>query len=90
MQPFVDGGAGGADSVAAAIDASPITLICVDDYAVTRGMLDTGDVTPLLAGRTVIQLSTGTPLEARESAEWFASHHVAGVRPAGVSGRHVM
>ena len=53
-------------------------------------MLDTGDVTPLLTGRTVIQLSTGTPLEAREIAEWFASHHVAGVRPAGVSGRHVM
>jgi len=86
MQPFVDGGAGGADSVAAAIGASPITLVCVDDYAVTRGMLDTEAVTPLLPGRTVIQLSTGTPLEARESAEWFGNHDVAYIDGAILGG----
>lgn len=86
MQPFVDGGAGGADSVAAAIGASPVTLICIDDYAATRRMLDTGDVTPLLPGRTVIQLSTGTPLEARASAEWFGGHDVAYIDGAILGG----
>lgn len=86
MQPFVDGGAGGAGSIAAAIGASPSTLICVDGYDVTRAMLDTTDVTPLLAGRTVIQLSTGTPLEAREDAEWFGERGAAYIDGAILGG----
>jgi 3-hydroxyisobutyrate dehydrogenase-like beta-hydroxyacid dehydrogenase len=33
-------------------------------------------VSPLLAGRTVVQLSTGTPREAREIAEWMKAHEI--------------
>ena len=86
MRPFVDGGAGGAGSVAAAIGASPATLICVDGYAVTRAMLDTEEATPLLAGRTFIQLSTGTPLEAHEDAEWFGEFGAAYIDGAILGG----
>jgi 3-hydroxyisobutyrate dehydrogenase-like beta-hydroxyacid dehydrogenase len=32
---------------------------------------------PLLSGRTVVQLSTGTPKEAIETAEWMGLHNVA-------------
>ena len=73
MQPFVANGAKGAPSVASAVQASPVTMVCVDSYDVTRQILEGEDVTPHLSGRTVIQLSTGTPREARESEAWLQS-----------------
>jgi 3-hydroxyisobutyrate dehydrogenase-like beta-hydroxyacid dehydrogenase len=77
MQPFIDDAVAGAPDVVSAIAASPVILICIDNYAVTMAMLRSDDVTPLLAGRTVVQLSTGTPREARESAEWMKAHDVS-------------
>lgn len=77
MQPFVDEGAQGAPNVAVAVTASPAILICVDDYTVTRRVLATDEVAPRLSGRTLIQLSTGTPQEAREAATWFGERGAA-------------
>ncbi len=77
MQPFIDEGVAGAPDVVSAISASPVILICIDNYAVTNSMLRSGEVTPLLAGRTVVQLSTGTPREAQESADWMTAHDVS-------------
>ena len=77
MQPFIDDGVAGAPDVVFAIKASPVILICIDNYAVTMAMLRSVEVTPHLAGRTVVQLSTGTPREARESAEWMKAHDVS-------------
>ena len=74
MQPFTDKGAQGAPDIVQAISASPVVLICVDNYAVTRSLFDADSITQELNGRTVVQLSTGTPLEAHESEEWFNSH----------------
>jgi hypothetical protein len=59
--------------------------LCVDNYSVTRSLLDIGDVTPHLSGRTLIQLSTGTPREARESEGW-ASKHGAGYLDSAILG----
>src|SRR5262245_59926553 len=73
MQPLADLGANGASSVVEAVRASPILLICIDNYSATRRLLDTRDVTPHLSGRTLIQLSTGSPLEARESESWAST-----------------
>lgn len=73
MQPFMDAGATGAKSLAEAIAASPVVVICIEDYAATRDMLEQGDATRSLADRTVVQLSTGTPLEAADSEAWFTS-----------------
>ncbi len=73
MQPFVANGAKGAPTVASAVQASPVIVVSVDSYVVTRQILVGEDVTLHLSGRTVIQLSTGTPLEARESAAWLQS-----------------
>jgi 3-hydroxyisobutyrate dehydrogenase-like beta-hydroxyacid dehydrogenase len=60
-----------------AIKASPVILICIDNYASTHALLNNAAITPLLAGRTIVQLSTGTPREALEAAEWMKQHGVS-------------
>ena len=89
-QALVALGAKGAASVADAVRASPVVLVCVDNYAVTRHILGTDDVFAGLAGRTLIQLSTGTPQEARESEAWLKTGGIAYIdgailgSPAGI------
>ena len=77
MQPFIDDGVVGALDVASAIRASPVILICIDNYAATNTMLQSDDIVPLLTGRTIVQLSTGTPKEAREASDWMTARDVA-------------
>ena len=76
MQPFVDDGIAAAPDEIAAIKASPVILICIDNYTVTDTLLNNAAITPLLAGRTIVQLSTGTPAEALEAAQWMEQHGV--------------
>ena len=66
---LISAGARVADSIADAVRASSTILICIDGYTSTRHLFE--PVALHLAGRTVIQLSTGTPGEARESEAWF-------------------
>ena len=73
LQPFVKSGVPAARDIASAIDASPVVLICVDSYAVTNAMLSSDKVQSLLNGRTIVQLSTGTPKEAREASALMAA-----------------
>jgi len=77
MQPFINDGVTGAPDVASAITASPVILICIDNYAVTDTLLQTEEILPLLTGRTVVQLSTGTPKEAHEASEWMIARDVS-------------
>ena len=69
-EPLVRDGAVLAASAASAVGASPIVIVCVDDYEVTRQILDTKEVAPALAGRVLVQLSTGSPQDARDSEAW--------------------
>ena len=76
-EPLVaDGATWGAD-VADAIAASPVTIVCVSDYAATRAQLETSAAEKALAGRTLIQLTSGTPGQARELHEWARARSVA-------------
>ncbi|MBP1903489.1 3-hydroxyisobutyrate dehydrogenase-like beta-hydroxyacid dehydrogenase [Paenibacillus turicensis] len=59
-----------ASSVASAIAASPITIVCVADYQVSTSLLDQEPVKSALAGRVLIQLSTGSPQQARDLEAW--------------------
>ena len=59
-----------APSVVAAVASSPVVIVCVDNYEVTREILGGPDVRAALAGRLLVQLSTGTPKEARDLAAW--------------------
>jgi 3-hydroxyisobutyrate dehydrogenase-like beta-hydroxyacid dehydrogenase len=71
MQPLVDLGAQGASEAAQALAASPRAIVCISDYRSTFELFGQASVVPLLEGRGVVQLSTGTPKEALESERWF-------------------
>jgi 3-hydroxyisobutyrate dehydrogenase-like beta-hydroxyacid dehydrogenase len=60
-----------APGAAAAVAASPVVIACVAGYEATRQILGPDDVP--LAGRTLVQLSTGTPQDAREAEAWARS-----------------
>jgi 3-hydroxyisobutyrate dehydrogenase-like beta-hydroxyacid dehydrogenase len=77
MQPFLDDGVAGAPDVVSAVTASPVILVCIDNYTAANAMLQSDEILRFLTGRTVVQLSTGTPKEARETAEWARAVDVA-------------
>jgi len=60
--------------IAEAIKASNIIVICVFDYAATKDILFKKEVTTLLSGKTIIQLTTGSPDDARELEAWAHQH----------------
>ena len=69
MEPSMARGAHGAESAGAAVGSSPVTLVCVDGYAAARSVL--ADQVSSLTGKTIIQLSTGSPREAQEIEVWL-------------------
>ena len=71
MQPLISAGAAGAETLQEAVQASAIIVICVDNYAITKTLFDDITIQHTLSGKILIQLSTGTPKEARESQNWF-------------------
>ncbi|WP_433514162.1 NAD(P)-dependent oxidoreductase [Nonomuraea sp. CA-143628] len=61
-------GAKVADSVRDAVLAGPLVVVCVSDYEAVHALLDPlGDE---LDGRVLVNLTSGTSLGARETAEW--------------------
>lgn len=60
-------GALGAGNPAEAVCASPVVIVCINDYAATRALFEQHNLGATLAGRTLIQFSTGTPKEARDT-----------------------
>lgn len=68
--PLIAAGATLATSPQEAVSASPVILVCVSDYPATLDILDNEATASALAGRLVVQLSTGTPRQAREMAAW--------------------
>ena len=69
-EPLAALGAGAPEDLADAINASPVTVVCIDSYSSTRQLLEQENVAPHLSGHTLVQLSTGSPREARESESW--------------------
>jgi 3-hydroxyisobutyrate dehydrogenase-like beta-hydroxyacid dehydrogenase len=45
-------------------------IVCVHDYLATQKIFDTQEISAALAGRILIQLSTGSPQNARDSEVW--------------------
>ncbi len=76
MTPLVALGARAASSPTDAVLASPICVVCIDNYSITRRLIEEAAMLGPLSGRTLVQLSTGTPAEARELANWLATHGV--------------
>ncbi|MFV1983662.1 MAG: NAD(P)-dependent oxidoreductase [Thiohalomonadales bacterium] len=70
-EPLVRDGAVLAANVALAVSASPIVFVCVDNYELTKTLLGSKEVAANLPDRVVVQLSTGSPQEARDSEAWI-------------------
>jgi 3-hydroxyisobutyrate dehydrogenase-like beta-hydroxyacid dehydrogenase len=66
--PLVALGAAQAESPSHAIAASPVTIVCVGNYADTHAVLD--GARAALTGKTLVQLTTGTGAQANRLAEW--------------------
>ncbi|QBI56410.1 imine reductase family protein [Streptomonospora litoralis] len=66
--PLVEQGATRAASAAAAVAAAPLVVACVLDDAALRQALGGAD----LDGRTLVNLTNGTPAHARVAAAWAA------------------
>lgn len=71
-EPLVARGAVLAASARAAVAASPLVVVCVTDYGAVRELL--GSLSDVLDGRTVVNLTSGTSQEARDTARWAAGH----------------
>jgi 3-hydroxyisobutyrate dehydrogenase-like beta-hydroxyacid dehydrogenase len=59
-----------AQSVEEAVRAADIVVVSVSDYSSTRQLLQQPDIETALRGKIVVQLSSGTPKEAREMDSW--------------------
>lgn len=73
-EPLVAQGAVLAPTALAAVSASPVVVVCVHDYAATHDILGAGDVAAALAGKLLVQLTTGSAVEAREGDAWARAH----------------
>ncbi|MFE1173840.1 NAD(P)-dependent oxidoreductase [Streptomyces sp. NPDC058773] len=71
-QPLVDRGARLAATPEEAVAASPLTVACVLDYEVLHAVLD--PVAGCLAGKALVNLTSGSPEQAHEAAAWARSH----------------
>ncbi|MFC2165797.1 NAD(P)-dependent oxidoreductase [Acidobacteriota bacterium] len=70
-EPLEELGARAVPTVAEAIAESPLSVICISDYPATNDILGNEDVRNTIKGKVVVQLSSGTPQEARESEVWI-------------------
>ncbi len=75
-EPLAQAGAQVAPSLAAAVDASQVIVVCLLNYSTSNALLHQPDVTAKLRGKTVIQVATGTPREAREGETWANQHGI--------------
>ncbi|GAA2797748.1 NAD(P)-binding domain-containing protein [Saccharopolyspora taberi] len=74
-----------ASTAAEAIAASPVVVVCVLNYQAVQAILDPA----ALKGRTLVNLTGGSPRQAREMAAWAAGHgidYIDGVILNGVIG----
>lgn len=74
-EALIDRGATGAATLREAVTAEGPLIVCLYDHASVHETLD--PAVDALRGRTVINLTTTTPGEARELASWATEHGIA-------------
>lgn len=79
---LVGAGARPAGSAAEAVAASGVTLMCVYDYAAAAAILHDAAVEAAIRGKVLVQLTTGSPQDALEAAEWATRHRAGYVEGA--------
>jgi 3-hydroxyisobutyrate dehydrogenase-like beta-hydroxyacid dehydrogenase len=81
--PLVEAGASAASTAAEAVAASPLVVLCVLDYEAVDEVL--GAVGGSIAGKALVNVTSGSPSRARATQEW-ASEHGADYLDGGVMG----
>lgn len=71
---LVADGATLADSAADAVAASPLVIVCVSDYDAVHELLD--PLGQVLADRVLVNLTTATSAQARDTAGWAAERNI--------------
>ncbi|WP_435281078.1 NAD(P)-dependent oxidoreductase [Streptomyces koelreuteriae] len=74
-RPLVERGARQAATPQEAVAASPLTIACVLDYEVLFAIVDPSAVGDL-DGRTLVNLTSGSPEQAHEAVKWARSYGV--------------
>lgn len=69
-EPLAAEGAELAETVPDAVAMADIVVVNVDNYATSNRLLRTGAVEDRLQGKLLLQLTTGTPKQSREMADW--------------------
>jgi 3-hydroxyisobutyrate dehydrogenase-like beta-hydroxyacid dehydrogenase len=72
--PLIERGAQAAESVAGAIDAADLVIVCLLDYPVTRQVLSADGVSQAIAGRTLLQFSFSSAADATALQRWVKQH----------------
>lgn len=57
-------------TVSEAVKTADLIILIVSDYATSNTLMRAADIEPLLRGKALLQLSTGTPKQSREMATW--------------------
>ncbi|WP_326705258.1 NAD(P)-dependent oxidoreductase [Streptomyces cyaneofuscatus] len=71
-QPLVERGARRAATPEEAVAASPLVIVCVLDHDALHATLD--PVAGSLAGKALVNLTSGSPEQAQEAEAWARSH----------------
>jgi 3-hydroxyisobutyrate dehydrogenase-like beta-hydroxyacid dehydrogenase len=72
-KPLVAEGATQANTIEEAVEAASLILVCIDSYPCTHSLLARSPASTRMFGRILIQLSAGSPNEAREAERWAQS-----------------
>ncbi len=75
-EPLRDAGAKLADSLAAGILASGVTVMCVANQGAAIELIENLEVLEALRGQTLVQLTTGTPADGRAGAAFAEVHDI--------------
>jgi 3-hydroxyisobutyrate dehydrogenase-like beta-hydroxyacid dehydrogenase len=59
-----------ADSVFDAFSASSVIVVCVLNYEASDSLIRSPEIESALSGKVLIQLSTGSPADARRMSAW--------------------
>jgi len=86
IRPLIDAGAVAPGSAAEAALAGDLVVVCVSTPEDARAVLEPVVAGRALAGRTVVNLGSGTPDDARNLASWLADHGVEHLDGAAMSG----
>ena len=75
-EPLAAQGARIAATVRDAVAAADIVVVNVNDYGTSDSLLRPDEVTRALRGKLLVQLTSGSPSQAREQAQWAGQHGI--------------